>query len=343
MSMAAAVLTRNDVVARAKTLKAIAGLGSLWGVVSHWGQIATALVVFYIYPSWWLYVPLFLFISARQYGLAILLHDAQHGLLHRDKSLNRLFGTWLIAAPLGTEFASSQSSHLDHHFHFGSADRDPDFALYCFGNPSPKQSTLQIAVLFVGKLMGGKVGEMLHKSDRMAANMGSETAATSVSFIQKAWRSGLQLWTVICVHLLLLAVLTFAFGWWGYPALWALPLATFAAFYNDFRIFCEHSLIGRDAAAEERMTSFVSNPVERFFFAPNHMNYHAEHHMFPYVPHRYLPELREAVRACPELDAQVQWRRSYVGHLIAYIRGARLQALAEHLPDAPQSAASGRQ
>ncbi|MEA2874500.1 MAG: hypothetical protein QOH67_4648, partial [Hyphomicrobiales bacterium] len=317
-------LTRNEVVAQAKTLKRVPAWQSILMIAGHWLQILAVLLVFYFYPTWWLYVPVFLFIAARQYALAILLHDAQHSLLHPDKNVNAWLGTWLVAAPLGTEFRASAQSHLDHHLHFGSADEDPDYALYCFGQPSPKQSTWQIAILFVGKLMGGKIGEMLRKTDRAAGSAArapaKATAETDIAF--RLLRVMRQLSTVICVHLTLLAVLTWAFGWWGYLALWALPLATFSAFFNDFRIFCEHSIVGRDAAAaDERLTSFLSNPVERFFFAPYHMNYHAEHHMFPYVPHQNLPALREAVRACPELNDRIQWRPSYIGHLIAYIEG----------------------
>jgi fatty acid desaturase len=320
-----AVLTRTDVVARAKALKAVPDWAPILGILSHWSQIIAAMTIFFLYPTWWLYIPLLLFISARQYGLAIILHDAQHSLLHSNKSVSNWLGTWLLAAPLGTGFATSQKSHLDHHFNFGSPDNDPDYALYCFGQPSPKQSTWRVAALFIGKLMGGKIGEMLRKSDAMASTgKGAKVAGEASGLITRLFRLAQRLWTVICIHLVLLMALTWAFGWWGYLGLWALPLATFAAFYNDFRIFCEHSLVGRDAAdKDERLTSFISNPLERFFFAPNYMNYHAEHHMFPYVPHQNLPALREAVRACPELNGRIAWRPSYFGHFIAYIRGLK--------------------
>lgn len=71
------------------------------------------------------------------------------------------------------------------------------------------------------------------------------------------------------------------------------------------------------------MFSFISNPVERFFIAPNHMNYHAEHHFFPFVPHGNLPFLRNLVQRCPELNAKIEWKRSYFGHLLAYIEGCK--------------------
>ncbi len=319
-------LTRSDVVHRAKALKKTPAFVPIREITFHWLQIFGCLTLFYLYPSWWLYVPVVLFISARQYGLAILLHDAQHTLLHPNKAVNQQLGKWLLAAPLGTVFTESQKNHLDHHYHLGSQERDPDYALYCFGDPSRKQSISQLLLLLGGRLVGEKAIHMLKNID---ASAGKDRADDTLA--DRAELRGLpsrlrslvrRLWSVIFVQTLFLATFTFIFGWYGYFALWAMPLATLAALYNDFRIFCEHSLIGRDSNnADERMVTFISNPVERFFIAPNHMNYHAEHHFFPYVPHGNLPALREAIRNCPEWNDRIEWRASYFGHLRAYING----------------------
>jgi fatty acid desaturase len=280
-----------------------------------------------LFPSWWLYIPVIFFVSARQYALAILLHDAQHTLLHRNKSLNRSLAIWLIAAPLGTDFEGSQRSHLDHHFHLGEQNEDPDYALYCFGEPAPKQSAWQIAFSFLARIAGGKWVSIL---DNLEAARPHEPATGHARPLLVRWAFQLtgfvvRLRTLILVQSVLLIAFTLAFGWYGYFALWLLPLTVLASFYNDFRIFCEHSLVGRDAVGkDERMVSYISNPVERFFFAPNHMNYHAEHHSFPFVPHHHLPALREAVRACPELNDRIEWRRSYLGHLATYLKGLKI-------------------
>ncbi len=320
-------LTRNDVVGRAKALKNTAPLVPLAEIAGQWLLILCGLALFYIYPSWWLYVPLALFIASRQYALAVLLHDAQHSLLHPDKTVNQRLGNWLLGAPLGAKFVDSQKHHLDHHFHFGSKERDPDYALYCFGDPARKQSLFQLARLAGGKLLGEKALNLL----RLDADTGSLRPAVAAGSANRPdWRSlpsrlidfVRERRSIIVVQAILFAAFTLAFGWYGYIALWILPLGTLAALYNDFRIFCEHSLVGRDSSnPEERMVTFISNPIERFFIAPNHMNYHAEHHFFPYVPHRNLPALREAIRQCPEWDDKIEWRASYFGHLSAYIRG----------------------
>ena len=134
-----------------------------------------------------------------------------------------------------------------------------------------------------------------HEGDLDAKKVGAAGPQASVSTksgarADRRWRtipaqlkSLLQrLFPIFCTQVLIGLSLTAEFGWYGYVILWALPLATLAAFFNDFRIFCEHSLIGREATnSSERLVSFISNPIERFFVAPYNMNYHAEHHFIP--------------------------------------------------------------
>lgn len=293
-----------------------------------WIEIALAIALFYYWRTWWVLIPVVIFVASWQYALAILLHDAQHTLISPHKRFNNLIGTWLLAAPIGSEFVSSQECHLAHHFHFGNPDRDPDYALYCFGQPSPKQSTWQVMLSFIARLIGMKVIWMLK---RVGAAQASVSTKSDVSGDWR-WRtrpaqlkSLLQrLFPILCAQALIGLSLTVQFGWYGYILLWALPLATLAAFFNDFRIFCEHSLIGREAAdPNERLVSFISNPIERFFVAPYNMNYHAEHHLFPYVPHFNLPKLRRTIKACPEMEKLVEWRSSYIGHVIGYIEAVK--------------------
>ena len=82
-------LTRNDVVSRAKALKNSAALAPIFEILAQWLQILCGLALYYAYPFWWVYIPVVLFVSARQYALAVMLHDAQHTLLHSDKTINQ--------------------------------------------------------------------------------------------------------------------------------------------------------------------------------------------------------------------------------------------------------------
>ena len=310
----AVLLTHNDVVLRAKALKAVS-LGPVSEIAFYWLQIVVALSLFSMHPAWWTYILVILFISARQYALAVLLHDAQHSHLHANRRISDWLGRWLIAAPLGSEFGASQKTHLLHHFQFADPKGDPDYARYCFDPPAPGGSALRALVALIGRLMGGQI-EKLFGANHAALSQPRDRIPIFGRLRSLVYR----LWPILCVQLGLFVIFTAVFGWWGYFALWAFPLATLAVFYDSFRIFCEHSLIGDDAGNKDaRLISFISNPVERFFFSPAHMNYHAEHHLFAHVPHRHLPAMREAIVACPELRARVTWRSSYCRHFVAYV------------------------
>jgi len=81
------------------------------------------------------------------------------------------------------------------------------------------------------------------------------------------------------------------------------------------------SLERASADASLRMVHFESNWLERQFFAPNNMNCHIAHHLWPGIPYYNLPIAEARVR---EWDAKggsngkIIWRTSYVRYLFDY-------------------------
>ena len=57
------------------------------------------------------------------------------------------------------------------------------------------------------------------------------------------------------------------------------------------RSVLEHAQPESDAKADQhRLTTFLSNPIEKIFFAPMNMNYHAVHHLWTSIPYYNLPD-----------------------------------------------------
>ena len=70
----------------------------LWLVAHCWGVIGLAMLVGIVWP--WtlpLMVPI---VGARQLGLFILMHDAAHAGLHRNRRVNDWVGHWLCSSTL---------------------------------------------------------------------------------------------------------------------------------------------------------------------------------------------------------------------------------------------------
>jgi fatty acid desaturase len=85
----------------------------------------------------------------------------------------------------------------------------------------------------------------------------------------------------------------------GHPALYLLWVGawfTTYSFVTRLRSIAEHGMID-DPADELRNTrTTLANPLERLFLAPNHVNYHLEHHLLMTVPHYRLPRMHRWLR-----------------------------------------------
>lgn len=304
--------TNAETTAIAVKAKGLAGSppGRIWlDLARTWLVIVAALSVFAFAPSFPVFVICFVVVAAQQYALLILMHDGQHSLLHRRREMNNLISKWLIGAPCGTPFFSSQKQHLTHHRTLGSSTEDPAFQFYCYGEPSPKVSAGGLAMHFVKVILVSRFTYSLK---------GKSTTATPA---KKSPANMLREYGPIFLAQGIIFLCFYLAGiWWGYFLLWVLPLITLVSFFDAFRQFAEHASPAFDSQAGSRLISTRSNAFERFFFAPFGMNFHAEHHLFPFVPYSRLPELSQLLRGSVEAD-KIHWRSSYFSSLSSYVRG----------------------
>ncbi|NRA30190.1 MAG: fatty acid desaturase family protein [Parvularculaceae bacterium] len=215
-------------------------------------------------------------IGARQLGLGILMHEAAHGLLHRDKRLNDFLGQWLSAAPVGSDLNWYRPYHLTHH-RLVQTDEDPDLPLSA-PFPVSKASLRR-------KIVRDLTGQTFFKQRAFAvfAAFFKPELATAPGAEVIASRTGLGRMAV--TNSVMLAVLTLL----GHPMLylvgWLLPLATWNPLATRLRNIAEHACVQSDHAnplSQARTTH--TNFLERVLIAPYWVAYHAEHHALMYVP-----------------------------------------------------------
>lgn len=79
--------------------------------------------------------------------------------------------------------------------------------------------------------------------------------------------------------------------WYG--TVWLLAMATWLSLVTRIRNIAEHACTstGEDPFSHARTT--LANPIERLLIAPYWVNYHAEHHLFMYLPCYRLPEAHQ--------------------------------------------------
>ena len=100
-----------------------------------WLMVANDAAIFalaFALPVLWLN-PLTILISllllgGRQLGLAVLYHDASHGVFFKTRWLNDFIGHWVAGALLNTSMYAYRTYHLKHHRFAGTKD-DPDLPL----------------------------------------------------------------------------------------------------------------------------------------------------------------------------------------------------------------------
>ncbi len=238
--------------------------------------------------KWYVYVAAFVLIGALQHAMSILQHESVHSLLFPSKKLNDFIGNYFLSYTIGFSL-DYRYIHLNHHKYLGT-DMDPDESNYKDFPNTKKAFVKKIVTEFSGI---GAVKQFL------------SSGSTSSS------RRSYSLVGIIITQLIIFSLFFIFSNFIFYFILWLFPLVTVAKGLSQTRNLAEH-LVRIDApSGAERLRTFKSNAVERFFFAPLNFNYHAEHHWYPMVPYYNLPRLRSLLKSRDGYNNGAEWCDSY--------------------------------
>jgi fatty acid desaturase len=250
-------------------LRAKSDLAGALLVLHAWGLIFGSMALFVWWPNPLTFVIAVMVIGARQLGIAILMHDAAHGLLFDNRRLNEWIGTWLCAAPVFTSLQLYRPYHLTHHRHTQQTE-DPDLGL-----SAPFPITRQSLWRKVVRDLSGRTAYQ-RRLEQLRRGLAKEVKA----FI---------------ANLVLLGALSAIGYWWLYPLLWLLPLATWYQLVSRIRNIAEHAVVPDNDDPLRNTRTTIANFLERLFVAPYWVNYHLEHHLFMFVPCWRLPAAHRAL------------------------------------------------
>jgi fatty acid desaturase len=253
-------------------------LRGLWCVAHAWLVIAACMVAFAWFPNPVVLLIGVVLVGARQLGLAILMHDAAHGVLTQSRWLNEFLGQYVCAWPLFSDLFAYRSYHLQHHRHTQQA-KDPDLSL-----SAPFPIT---AVSFRRKLLRDLTGQTTYKQ-RVAQFRNAFTAkdGSTAAGLQKGFS---RLGGAIAINLGLLLVLTLAGYWHLFFLLWALPFFIWFPLITRIRNIAEHAVVPDNDDPFRHARTTKANLLWRACVAPYWVNYHVEHHLLMYVPCYNLP------------------------------------------------------
>ena len=258
---------RSDMVGAALVLHAWLVIGAAMALVARWPNPLTLAVAIMI-------------VGGRQLGLAILMHDAAHGLLFRRKAVNDRVAQWLCAYPVLTDLQLYRPYHLKHHRLTQQPD-DPDLPLSA---PFPiTRASLRRKVL---RDLTGRTGYQRRK-----AQLRDALGPSGTPWRERAGRLRRRLGGAALVNLALFAALALAGYWWLYPLLWLLPLMTWYQLVSRIRNIAEHAVVPDNDDPWRNTRTTLAGPLTRLVLAPYRVNYHLEHHLFPFAPCWRLPRL----------------------------------------------------
>ena len=248
-------------------------------IAVNWALVAAAFALVARFPNPLSVVVALVVIGARQLGMAIVMHEAAHRSLFRNRTLNDWAGNWLAAYPVWLDVHPYRAYHLQHHAKTWSAD-DPDLAL-----ATPFPITRASLRRKIWRDLSGQTG-----IKRARATLYRDLGLSRGKVRRRSGFGWTALRGVAAANLVLLGVLTVL----GHPALYVLWIAAWLTTYSlcmRVRSIAEHAMIAEPADSLRNTRTTLASWWERLVLAPNRVNYHLEHHLFMTVPHYNLPRL----------------------------------------------------
>ena len=276
----------------------------LWCIVSFWlviGLAFTAMALAVDYLPWYLAVPVLLagivVLGGRHLALAIVMHEAAHHTLFKNRWMNDVFANWTSAKLIWNDVHKFRAHHMVHHAHT-TASFDPDRPIY---EPLPvtRQSLarkfardlvgLTGLKFFIGRLlMSAGILKWSDAIGERADTRGWPLHRYVTTFIRDFWPTFI---TNLALYLILSAT---GHGWLF--AVWVVAYAIPFTVFVRIRAMAEHACLELvpDTLCNTRTTS--AGWLARLTVAPVRVNYHMEHHLMASVPYYRLPGLHALLR-----------------------------------------------
>lgn len=272
-------------------------LQGFWALFVNWGLVAVAFALPAIWTNPITIIISLVILANRQLGLGILMHDCAHGVMFKTKWLNEFVGTWFCAAPIYAHLDGYRQYHLKHHRVAGTKD-DPDYGNYK-DYPVSKASFIRKVIRDFTGLSGIKVfyALMLMNLGFLSYDFSYQTKDTRTlrgwAQFKYAFANHIR---YLGVHLAMALILWSLGVLWVY-VLWHVSVIFVGPFVFRIRNAAEHGavpdLLNTDPMMNTRTTK--ANWIERLIFAPNHVNYHLEHHLLASVPAHRLKAFHETL------------------------------------------------
>lgn len=236
-------------------------------------------------------------LGAQQLGCAIIMHDTSHHSLFTSRKWNDIIGNWFGAYPIIHNVYQYRPYHLQHHLATGTED-DPDINL-AKGYPTTRPSMARKFSRDLSGMTGikGYIGTFAMHLGILKYNLGNYVEKIVKEERGYMWKNALRNLSGPLAANLIMFLICWAFGKPLLYLLWPAAMLTTYMLILRVRSMAEHSMVTDSRDVIKNTRTLKANFIERWLFAPLHVNYHLEHHLLFTVPsynfkimHRLLRE-----------------------------------------------------
>jgi fatty acid desaturase len=251
----------------------------------------------YLVVKWTLIIVLAIFNCILLTGMGVVAHEGIHGVLFRNRFWNELWGGILSALTVLLPFYANRDFHLTHHRYTHQPGLDPEEPLhnhsfwYAFVMGAP------IALYQHYKIVAGNLLALFSGKWNRAARGLKDVFFVSLAvafYFYLPSLVGISLWyTTVPTFLLVPFVYSFRALCDHYAFAPAVSPAVKKSLHQVTEIEDEPQNLPSEQLQVDSWV-ILTNPLMNWLWS--YINYQQVHHRYPYLSHRYLPEIFEATK-----------------------------------------------
>lgn len=250
--------------------------------------------------GWWV-VPAMLLAGIIQAALFAPFHETSHHTAFKSRRANAVVG-WLSALPALRNWHHYQQFHLAHHKHTQDPEHDPELMLAPPANFGAYLARMAGLAYWRAQI---EVWVAAWRGDMSAYTFLHEATAPRVIASVRA-SSALTLLLAVAAGL--------TFGWAALFWFWIGP-QLLGQMVLRLYLLTEHTGCSQDRNGLTNTRTMLTNPAVRLLMW--NMPYHAEHHLYPFIPFHRLGEAHAQLKDRLEHvgDGYAAWHRDHIRKL----------------------------